>query len=117
NASYSRQITKSETLYAKFTVNSYNLSLEVRTRETNNGTISSSANGNTAVISSVIGGTSVASGNIYYNQAATLATQAATGYVFSGWFTDSNCESEATVTSGRYTVTGARTLYALFTRA
>ena len=117
NASYSRQITKSETLYAKFTVNSYNLSLEVRTRETNNGTISSSANGNTAVISAVIGGTSVASGNIYYNQAATLVTQAATGYVFSGWFTDSNCESEATVTSGRYTVTGARTLYALFTRA
>lgn len=95
---YSFTVTSAVNIYASFAVNQY--------------TISASAIGDG-------GSSSVSGGGTYnYGSTATVVAHPATGFRFVKWTTTNSVDGSAVSTNASYsfTVTGARTLYAVFER-
>ena len=95
-------------LIASYVADEYTLSISVVTR------VNGKADTN-------VGGTVTGAGKYKFGTSATVSATANTGYTFAGWFTNANCTTSATVTSGKYAIpaqdkNGATiTIYALFT--
>lgn len=103
---YTPTITGALTLYGKFSIRQY--------------TVSVKAYGNSAVAlnsyTEGVGGTVSGAGKVYYNQKASLTASAKTGYTFGGWYTSSNVSGTPVATGTTYSpaIAGDVTYYAKF---
>ncbi|MDH6311074.1 putative repeat protein (TIGR02543 family) [Dysgonomonas sp. PFB1-18] len=87
---YTITVTEDVTLIAKFTANSYNITVSAQT-----------------------GGTATGGGSFKHDATATVKATVNTGYVFAGWYSGSTKVSDAPTYT--FTVTGAVSLEARFT--